>query len=173
MATCESYTQGDDATVIGVFSRATECIAPICTDGITSPAIPMQVARGKVELRDGTAERPINLRRLQVVPNATPTNLLFLKVNGDLAKWDLSSLTGKKRLVIIDGVLVAEDDVFPTIAPITMCAETCAGVEFHVGVKEITIEGEDVLQLVLVPISCCEEDTPVEDGNTYLTLNLP
>src|SRR5690606_30135253 len=106
MSACATvYGPSNDATQLAVFDRVSRCISPICTDEIVTAAFPMQVAPNRIELRDGSFERPITLPKLKRAAVNAISNPLFILPDGTLAAWDLSGQTGRQRLMVEDGVL--------------------------------------------------------------------
>lgn len=175
MAACATvYGPTNDATQLAVFDRVSRCISPICTDEIITAAFPIQVAPNRIELRDGSVERPIQLPKLKRVAAPTITNPLFVLPDGTLAAWDLSSQVGRQRLMVEDGELKFEDDTLPEYININMCEAECEEIEETLGVRQVQVGGEDFYQIVRVKRCCCGSNDfpePTEYDDIIGTLN--
>lgn len=133
-----------------------------------NPAIPIQLTDGKVELRDGSAEFPIELPNIKTQTGGSVSKILYRDASGAIVNWvpETGSCLDHK-LIFRDGSLTFVPDCLPPILCADICAVTsCSEFDYLLGLREAEINCGDetipVLVLVKVPRnlapSCGEEE---------------
>jgi hypothetical protein len=138
-----------------------ECLKALVQseDGLY-PALAVAQSDGKVVLRDGSENQPIQLPHLQVQTGGAFQKLMVQDASGVWYAYDPGVWCVDKKLVVRDGAFEFVDDVVPQLVTADICeASACSEYDFLVGLKEVTLvcDGEDTtyLQMVLVPKDLC------------------
>lgn len=164
---CPKSPQTYSAEHLTVISKKDGCpSALVGADHTQYPAIPVQITPTTVELRDGSLGSPIPLPHLKKHTSSEIGSILFIKPNGDLARWDLAKKKGRYKLVVENGRLRMEEESVPEFFPIDGCEADCNEIDYKLGLKQISHVCPDgtvkqLFQAVKVPTCCCNpEDVP-------------
>lgn len=130
-------------------------------DGMNNPSIPLQVSNQAVELRDGSAEKPIELPAIQKHDGYSTAALLVQSESGSIRSWRASGLTGRKKLVLLEGVFTLVEDLNTDLFADTMCSAQCKDIHGLLGYREgfVQCDGQEdipVIQIFKVPVCAIE-----------------
>lgn len=132
-------------------------------DGCCLPAIPIQLNEKEVALRDGSADKPIQLPCLQKSSSKVVPSLIFQQADGSIARWEAPQECGTFKMSIVNGMFSITEDTIPHIIPSDICKTTCDNIDYLLGVKmtEIACPGHAtkvMMQLMAVPKYACQDE---------------
>lgn len=163
---CNTFSDSGKGLVIWLDEDCYHRLAPPAET--VNPSIPVQIENQQVELRDGSAANPIVLPAIQGHSTNSIAALLVQTESGTIKSWRASGLTGRKKLVLFEGLFSLEEDLNTDLFKDTMCSARCKDIHGLIGYREIMVQctGQadiPAIQLFKVPV-CSIEEVPDPDA---------
>lgn len=135
----------------------------------STSAIPVQLSSGRVELRDGSDQFPIELPNIKTQTGGSVNRILFRDSSGAIVNWlPIAINCLDHKMIFRDGSFTFVPDCLPSIMCVDACEITaCDEFDYILGLREFELECEDetitILKLVKIPKELIPQCLPEEE----------